>query len=230
MTAGRLLIVEDDLVMLRGLKDHFGAKGFEVTTASDGDTALKLALELPFDLILLDIMLPKRNGYETCRALRKRGLEIPIVMLTARGREEDVVLGLNLGADDYVVKPFRAAELVARVRAFLRRSRRARGQRIAFGAFVLDLRARKLHRDSREVDLTAKEFRLLEHFATRPGCALARNDILDAVWGRSVIVTPRSIDRCVATLRAKIEPDRHRPTYIHTIRDIGYRFEPEEAV
>jgi DNA-binding response OmpR family regulator len=216
--------------MLRGLKDHFGAKGFEVTTASDGDTALKLALELPFDLILLDIMLPKRNGYETCRALRKRGLEIPIVMLTARGREEDVVLGLNLGADDYVVKPFRAAELVARVRAFLRRSRRARGQRIAFGAFVLDLRARKLHRDSREVDLTAKEFRLLEHFATRPGCALARNDILDAVWGRSVIVTPRSIDRCVATLRAKIEPDRHRPTYIHTIRDIGYRFEPEEAV
>jgi DNA-binding response OmpR family regulator len=230
MTTGRLLIVEDDLALLRGLKDHFAAKGFDVTTATDGDTALELALEQPFDLILLDIMLPKRNGYETCRALRKRGLEIPIVILTAKGREEDVVLGLNLGADDYVVKPFRAAELVARVRAFLRRSRRAREQRIAFGAFVLDLRARKLHRDGREVELTAKEFRLLEHFATRPGCALARNDILDAVWGRSVIVTPRSIDRCVATLRAKIEPDRHRPTYIQTIRDIGYRFEPEEAV
>lgn len=229
MTAPRLLIVEDDLALLRGLKDHFAAKGFEVTTASDGDAALKLAFELPFDLILLDIMLPKRNGYETCRALRKRGLEMPIVILTARGREEDVVLGLNLGADDYVVKPFRAAELVARVRAFLRRSRRARDQRIAFGAFVLDLRARKLHRDGCEVELTAKEFRLLEHFATRAGCALARNDILDAVWGRSVIVTPRSIDRCVATLRAKIEPDRHRPTYIHTIRDIGYRFEPEEG-
>jgi DNA-binding response OmpR family regulator len=229
MSAGRLLIVEDDVALLRGLKDHFGAKGFEVTTATDGDTAVALALEQPFDLILLDIMLPKRNGYETCRALRKQGLELPIVMLTARGQEQDVVLGLNLGADDYVVKPFRAAELVARVRAFLRRSRRARGQRITFGAFVLDLRARKLHRAGREVELTAKEFRLLEHFATRPGCALARNDILDAVWGRSVIVTPRSIDRCVATLRAKIEPDRNRPTYIHTIRDIGYRFEPEEA-
>jgi DNA-binding response OmpR family regulator len=230
VSAGRLLIVEDDLALLRGLKDHFVAKGFEVATATDGDKALELALDRPFDLVLLDVMLPKRNGYETCRALREQGLEMPIVMLTARGQEQDVVLGLNLGADDYVLKPFRAAELVARVRAFLRRSRRAREQRIAFGSFVLDLRARKLHRDGREVELTAKEFRLLEHFATRPGCALARNDILDAVWGRSVIVTPRSIDRCVATLRAKIEPDRHRPTYIRTIRDIGYRFEPEEAV
>jgi DNA-binding response OmpR family regulator len=228
MTA-RLLIVEDDLALLRGLEDHFGAKGFEVTTATDGDMALELALGRPFDLILLDIMLPKRNGYETCRALRKHGLETPIVMLTARGREQDVVMGLNLGADDYVVKPFRAAELVARVRAFLRRSRRAREERIAFGAFVLDLRSRKLHRDGDEVELTAKEFRLLEHFATRRGCALARNDILDAVWGHSVIVTPRSIDRCVATLRAKIEPDRHRPTYIQTIRDIGYRFEPDDT-
>jgi DNA-binding response OmpR family regulator len=227
VNAGRLLIVEDDLALLRGLKDNFGARGYEVATAENGALGLELALEHTPDLILLDIMLPKVNGYEICRALRERGLEMPIVMLTARGQEEDVVLGLNLGADDYVVKPFRIAELAARVRAFLRRRRRSSEQTIVFGECELDLRARKLHRGGVRVELTAKEFRLLEHFATRPGCALARDGILDAVWGRSVIVTPRSIDRCVATLRAKIETDRHRPMFIRTIRDIGYRFEPE---
>jgi len=224
---GRLLIVEDDLALLRGLRDNFGERGFEVATAADGSAGLKLALEHPPDLILLDIMLPKVNGYEICRALRERGLEMPIVMLTARGQEEDVVLGLNLGADDYVVKPFRIGELAARVSAFLRRRRRTSEQKISFGDCELDLRARKLFRQGREVRLTAKEYRLLEHFASRPGCAMSRDGILDAVWGRSVIVTPRSIDRCVATLRAKIERDRHRPAFIRTIRDIGYRFEPE---
>ena len=224
---GRILIVEDDLALLRGLSDNFGERGFEVATAGDGSLGLKLALEQSPDLILLDIMLPKVNGYEICRALRERGFEMPIVMLTARGQEEDVVLGLNLGADDYVVKPFRIGELAARVSAFLRRKRRTQEQKIAFGDCELDLRARKLFRKGREIRLTAKEYRLLEHFATRPGCAMSRDGILDAVWGRSVIVTPRSIDRCVATLRSKIERDRHRPSFIRTIRDIGYRFEPE---
>jgi DNA-binding response OmpR family regulator len=227
MSAGKLLIVEDDLALLRGLKDNFGARGYEVATAEDGRAGLTLALEQSPDLILLDVMLPKVNGYEICRQLRERGLEMPIVMLTARGQEEDLVLGLNLGADDYVVKPFRIAELAARVGAFLRRKRRTREQKIVFGDYELDLRARKLRRGGVPVELTAKEFRLLEHFATRPGCALSRDGILDAVWGRSVIVTPRSIDRCVATLRAKIETDRHRPAFIRTIRDIGYRFEPD---
>jgi DNA-binding response OmpR family regulator len=229
MSAGKLLIVEDDLALLRGLKDNFGARGYEVATAEDGRAGLTLALEQSPDLILLDVMLPKVNGYEICRQLRERGLEMPIVMLTARGQEEDLVLGLNLGADDYVVKPFRIAELAARVGAFLRRKRRTREQKIVFGDYELDLRARKLRRGGVPVELTAKEFRLLEHFATRPGCALSRDGILDAVWGRSVIVTPRSIDRCVATLRAKIETDRHRPAFIRTIRDIGYRFEPDGA-
>jgi DNA-binding response OmpR family regulator len=227
MSAGKLLIVEDDVALLRGLKDNFRARGYEVATAEDGRAGLTLALGQSPDLILLDIMLPKVNGYEICRQLRERGLEMPIVMLTARGQEEDVVLGLNLGADDYVVKPFRIAELAARVGAFLRRKRRTREQKIVFGDCELDLRARKLRRRGVPVELTAKEFRLLEHFATRPGCALSRDGILDAVWGRSVIVTPRSIDRCVATLRAKIEADRHRPSFIRTIRDIGYRFEPD---
>jgi DNA-binding response OmpR family regulator len=225
--SSRILIVEDEPALLRGLKDTFVSKGCEVFTASDGQTGLELALEKSPDLILLDIMLPRVNGYEICRVLRKQGVEAPILMLTAKGQEEDIILGLNLGADDYVTKPFRIRELLARVNAFLRRSKARKTAVVAFGDFELNLTARKLFRKGREVDLTAKEFGLLNYFATRPGRALARNDVLDAVWGRSAIVTSRSIDRCVATLRAKIEPDPHRPTFIQTIRDIGYRFETE---
>jgi DNA-binding response OmpR family regulator len=227
MMRARILIVEDEPALLRGLKDTFVSKGCEVFTAVDGQTGLDLAIEKMPDVILLDIMLPKVNGYEICRALRKHGMEAPILMLTAKGQEEDIILGLNLGADDYVTKPFRIRELVARVNAFLRRSEAQKTAVVAFGDFELNLSACKLFCRGREVQLTAKEFGLLNYFASRPGRALARNDVLDAVWGRSVIVTPRSIDRCVATLRAKIEPDPHRPKFIQTIRDIGYRFETE---
>jgi DNA-binding response OmpR family regulator len=183
---------------------------------------MELALAKQPDLILLDIMLPRVNGYEVCRTLREQGLDMPILMLTAKGQEEDIVLGLNLGADDYITKPFRIAELVARANAFLRRSRSKQTTVCKFGEFELNLAAHKLFCKGKEIELTAKEFRLLAHFASRPGCALARNDILNAVWGNSVMVTPRSIDRCVTTLRAKIGPG-----FIQTIRDIGYRFEPE---
>jgi DNA-binding response OmpR family regulator len=226
MSSGRILIVEDEAALLRGLTDTFVSKGFEVMTARDGETGLELALSKDPDLVLLDIMLPRVNGYEICRAVREHGLETPILMLTAKGQEEDIILGLNLGADDYITKPFRVGELVARANAFLRRSRSKRPSRCRFGTFELNLTAHKLFRDGQEVALTAKEFRLLAYFVERQGCALARNDILNAVWGNSVFVTPRSIDRCVATLRAKIEPDCRVPTFIQTIRDIGYRFEP----
>jgi DNA-binding response OmpR family regulator len=226
MTGGRILIVDDEAVLLRGLTDTFEANGFEVVTARDGQTGLDLALEQAPDLVLLDIMLPRVNGYEVCRALRERGLEMPILMLTAKGQEEDVILGLNLGADDYVTKPFRIGELVARANAFLRR-RKARSVPVGrFGDCELDLVAHKLFRQGHEIELTAKEFKLLAFFASRAGRALSRDHILDAVWGRSIVVTPRSIDRCVATLRAKIEPDPRNPTYIQTLRDVGYRFEP----
>ena len=223
----RILIIEDEPALLRGLKDTFTTKGHEVLTASDGQSGLALALESAPDLILLDLMLPKVNGYEICRALRHHGLQTPIVMLTAKGQEEDIILGLNLGADDYVTKPFRIRELVARVNAFLRRSQSQKSTLLSFGDFELNQTSRKLFKNGKEIDLTAKEFGLLAYFATRPGRALTRTDVLDNVWGHSVIVTPRSIDRCVATLRAKIEPDPHNPTYLQTIRDIGYRFEPE---
>jgi len=211
---------------MRGLKDSFSAKGYEVLAATDGAKGMELALSAFPDLILLDIMLPRMNGFEICRAIRERNSEMPILIVTAKGQEEDVILGLNLGADDYIVKPFRLGELHARVNALLRRSKPKQDAPCRFGEFELDLTGRRLYRDGHEVELTAKEFKLLAHFASRPGRALSRDGILDAVWGYSVIVTPRSIDRCVATLRAKIEADPHRPVFIQTIRDIGYRFEP----
>ena len=222
----RILIVEDEPALMRGLKDSFSAKGYEVLAATDGAKGMELALSAFPDLILLDIMLPRMNGFEICRAIRERNSEMPILIVTAKGQEEDVILGLNLGADDYIVKPFRLGELHARVNALLRRSKPKQDAPCRFGEFELDLSGRRLYRDGHEVELTAKEFKLLAHFASRPGRALSRDGILDAVWGYSVIVTPRSIDRCVATLRAKIEADPHRPVFIQTIRDIGYRFEP----
>lgn len=218
----RILIIEDEPALVRGLQDTFRAKGFEVVTARDGQTGVDLALKSQPDLILLDLMLPRVNGYEVCRVLRQRGLDVPILMLTAKGQEEDIILGLNLGADDYITKPFRIGELVARANAFLRRHKSMDAGKIQFGDFELDSSGHKLLRRGVEVKLTAKEFQLLKYLASRPGRAVARNDILNAVWGHSVIVTPRSIDRCVAMLRAKIEP-----RYIQTLRDIGYRFEPD---
>jgi DNA-binding response OmpR family regulator len=225
MSGPRLLVVEDDPALARGLSDILRVQGFDVRTANDGPSGLDAALSGEADLIFLDVMLPKISGYEICRAVRAEGLDVPIIMVTAKGQEQDVVLGLNLGADDYVVKPFKVAELIARARAFLRR-RGADRTVTRFGGFELDRQARTLSRDGKPIDVTAKEYKLLAFFASRPGCALARDTILNAVWGNAVFVTPRSIDRCIATLRAKIEPDAHSPTYIQTIRDIGYRFDP----
>ena len=230
MRGSRILIVEDDPVLLRGLKDNFSAKGFLVDTAADGESGLERALSGVADLILLDIMLPKVNGYEICRATRESGSDVPIIMLTAKGQEEDVILGLNLGADDYVTKPFRIRELMARVNAFLRRrAAQPSPDVVRFGEYELDPAGHKLYREGQEVVLTAKEFRLLEYFASRPGRALTRDDILRTVWGNSIMVTGRSVDRCVTTLRSKIEPDHRKPTFIHTVRDIGYRFDPPEG-
>jgi DNA-binding response OmpR family regulator len=225
VSEGRVLLIEDEPALARGLSDMLRARGFDVEIATDGQRGLDAALTGLADLILLDVMLPKMNGYEICRTVRSQGLDVPILMLTAKGQEEDVVLGLNLGADDYITKPFRPAELIARARAFLRR-RRAPNTSCRFGDCEIDLRARRVLRGGMPLDLTAKEFALLAYFAARPGCALSREAILNAVWGSSVFVTPRSIDRCVATLRAKVEADPHNPTYIQTIREIGYRFEP----
>lgn len=220
-----VLIVEDDPALLRGLKDNFQAEGYQVRACAEGQLALNTLLKSPPDLVLLDIMLPGLNGFEICRLARERALDMPIIMLTARGQEEDIVRGLELGADDYVTKPFAIRELLARARAFLRRRQAETPTEHVFGHCRLDLQAHKFYIKNREVELTTKEFRLLEFFLKRPSRALTREQILDAVWGDEVIVTDRSVDRCITTLRAKLEPNPKFPTYIQTIRDIGYRFE-----
>ena len=225
MSAPRVLLIEDEPALVRGLSDLLRANGFIVTVATDGEQGLDAALANAADVIVLDLMLPKVNGYEICKAVRDQGSDVPILILTAKGQEQDVVLGLNLGADDYITKPFRVAELLARVRASLRR-RVPAVTSVRFGDCEVDFTARAVRRGGTPVDLTAKELALMIYLATRPDRALSRDVILNAVWGNAVFVTPRSVDRCVATLRAKIEPDPHRPTYIQTVRDIGYRFEP----
>ena len=219
-----ILIIEDDAALMRGLKDNFVAQGYDVRTASDGQKGLDTLLNFGPDLLLLDLMLPRVNGYEICRQARARQLKMPIIMLTAKGQEDDIVRGLELGADDYVTKPFSIRELLARVKAFLRRTA-AENTDYRFGDCRLDLTAHKLFRNGSEIELTAKEFKLLEFLLKNSGRALTRDTILDGVWGGEVIVTDRSVDRCVTTLRSKIEADARNPVFIQTIRDIGYRFE-----
>ncbi len=226
-----VLIIEDDPVLQRGLADNLRFAGYRVSSALDGETGLDAALAQQPHLILLDIMLPKVNGFEICRRVRDAQLDMPILMLTAKDREEDIVRGLNLGADDYVTKPFGIQELLARVAAFLRRRGVHADEAYRFGDFRLDLVSHRLLEGDVEVPLTPKEFRLLEYLLRRAGRALTRDEIMDAVWGTGVLVTARSVDRCVTTLRLKIERDPHHPRYILTIREIGYRFalpEPED--
>jgi DNA-binding response OmpR family regulator len=223
-----VLIIEDDSSMLRGLKDNFEYAGYSVLTASDGEAGLNAALDAKPDLIILDIMLPKINGYETCRLIRKEKLDMPIIMLTAKGEESDIILGLNLGADDYVTKPFSIKELLARAGAFLRRRKQQEQSCYEFGDFELDISACRLSKNGQELKLSPKELKLLEFFLKKEGKALTRDEILNAVWGYNSFSGHRSVDRFVTTLRNKIEPDPHNPTFIHTLREIGYKFDPVE--
>lgn len=221
-----ILIIEDDAAMLRGLKDNFTYAGYTVLTADDGEKGLDTALDARPDLIVLDIMLPGINGYEICRLLRKEKLRMPIIMLTAKGEESDIILGLNLGADDYITKPFSIKELLARANAFLRRHRQEEQTEIyTFGAYTLNIPNRTLTQNEEEINLSPKEFKLLAFFVKNTGRALTRDTLLNAVWGYNNFVTSRSVDRCVTTLRNKIEPDTHTPQFIHTIREVGYKFD-----
>jgi DNA-binding response OmpR family regulator len=223
-----VLIVEDDSTMLRGLKDNFEFQGYHVLTAEDGEEGLNTALNAKPDIIVLDLMLPKINGYEVCRLIRKEKLDMPIIMLTAKSEESDVVLGLNLGADDYVTKPFSIKELLARVEALLRRTRQNTPEVYTFGDCELDMPARRLTRTGQEIKLSPKEFKLLTLFVKHPGRALSRDEILNLVWGYDSYVGPRTVDRFVTTLRNKVEPDPHNPIFIHTVRELGYKFEPPQ--
>ena len=222
-----VLIIEDDATLSRGLKDNFAFQGYTVLLAADGERGLALAIAEKPDLIVLDLMLPRMNGYEICRRLRRDRINIPILMLTAKAEESDLVLGLELGADDYLKKPFGVRELLARAEALLRRRRQAEPERWTFGNYVLDVTARTLVCGERAIELSPKEFALLHYFLQHAGQAVSRDEILNRVWGYDVTVTPRSIDRFVATLRRKIEGDPHHPEFILTAREFGYKFQKE---
>ena len=221
-----VLIIEDDATMLRGLKDNFEFEGYLVKTASDGEKGLDAVFKIKPDLLILDLMLPKINGYEICQRVRKEKLDIPIIMLTAKGQESDVVLGLNVGADDYVTKPFSIRELLARSAAFLRRRREEEPPVHRFGKCELDVAAHRFMKSGKEIKLSPKEFELLHFFLKRQGRAFSRDEILNAVWGYDKLVTPRSIDRFINALRNIIEPDPQHPVHLLTIREMGYKFEP----
>lgn len=220
-----ILIVEDDKTLLRGLIDNFQYEGFTVITAEDGEEGLEKAIDLKPDLIILDLMLPGMNGYDICRELRDQELDMPIIMLTAKSQESDIVLGLNLGANDYVTKPFSVKELIARVNAFLRSRRKEVAKRYGFGEFELDTVSQKLTKNGKNITLTPKEYGFLSLLVSHPDRVFTRDQILNTVWGYNIAVTRRSVDRFVNSLRNKIEVDPARPAFIKTVREVGYRFE-----
>ena len=223
--AKKILVVDDKPELRTLLNSYLTQEGFSVLTASNGQEALYAARHEKPDLIILDLMMPEMGGYDFMRAY-SREADTPVIILTARLDENDKVLGLELGADDYVTKPFSIKELLARTDALLRRMRSAELEVYRFDDLELDITARKLTRGSEEIKLSPKEFRLLELFVRKPGRALSRDEILNLVWGYDSISGPRTIDRFVTTLRNKIEPDPHNPVYIHTLREIGYKFDP----
>jgi len=225
-----VLIVEDEPAMLRGLEDNFKMKGYYVLTAADGKKGLETALKERPDLILLDIMLPELNGYEVCSHVREKGLDMPIIMLTAKDQESDIVLGLNLGADDYVTKPFSIKELMARAEAFMRRRKDAEPPVYEFADCRLDIAAHSLIRGGQAVPLTPGEFKMLHLFLRKAGCPLTQDEIRTTVFGYSQFITTRDIDKAVGSLCNKIEPDPKQPRYFHVIPNIGYKFQgPSET-
>jgi DNA-binding response OmpR family regulator len=225
----KILVIEDDPSILRGLQLNLGMEGYSVRSAMDGEAGLALARTEQPDLLLVDIMLPKLGGLELIREFRSLDPDTPILVLSAKGQESDKIAGLELGADDYVVKPFSLKELLARIAAALRR-RRARGETGAgrtvrrFGDAEVDLAARRLVVAGRDVSLTTKEFDLLAHFVAHPGRVFSREQLLRAVWGSRYGGTARTVDNFVARLRAHVGDDAERPRWFETVRGYGYRF------
>jgi DNA-binding response OmpR family regulator len=220
-----VLIIEDNPTMVRALQDNFTMKGYKVKTAVDGEAGLNAALEKAADLIILDIMLPKINGFEICSQVRNKGINTPIIILTAKDQEQDIVMGLNLGADDYVTKPFGIKQLFARAEALLRRTMQPEPDVYQFGNFKLDIVKQKLTHNEVEVPLSPKQYSVLHLLVKRQGSVLTRQEILTSAIGNAHFVSEKNIDGFVKAIREKIEPDLNKPAFIHTIGDIGYKFE-----
>jgi len=226
----RILIIEDEAALQKALADNFRFESYEVLTAPDGETGYRLAKEKNPDVILLDVMLPRINGFEVSRRLRAEGIQTPILMLTARAEEDDRVTGLDFGADDYVSKPFSVRELSARVRALLRRAAplRPMPEELLVDDVRIDFRSYKAWRRQEPLELTRKEFHLLRLLASRTGEAVTRDELLDQIWGEETHVTTRTVDTHVANLRAKIERNPREPRRLVTVHGIGYRWEIED--
>ena len=227
MTIPRVLVIEDEAGLRLTLTDRLVSEGYAVETADDGAAGLDRATREPYDLIVLDVMLPRMNGFDVCRAVRQRGVTTPILMLTARGQVVDKVVGLKLGADDYLTKPFETIELMARLEALLRRRPSAaqpRGDTYRFGDVVVDFRRAEVMRGGQPIDLSAREFKLLRHFIEHRGAMLSRDELLSDVWGYDEMPLTRTVDVHVAGLRQKIEVNPKSPEYILTVHGLGYKF------
>jgi two-component system alkaline phosphatase synthesis response regulator PhoP len=221
----RILVVEDEPDIALALKEDLTLEGYEVEVVTDGETAIRQAVSHAFTLILLDMMLPRKDGLEVCRELRRSGVSTPIILLTARSEEADRVLGLEMGADDYVTKPYSPRELRARIRAVLRRSAGEGPDLYAFGEVEVDFTRQELRQAGQPVELTPLEFKLLREFIRRRGRALTRDQLLDQIWGPETFLTDRVIDNHIVNLRKKIEPDPAEPRYLVSVRGLGYRFD-----
>jgi two-component system alkaline phosphatase synthesis response regulator PhoP len=226
--AKRILLIEDEPGLQLTLSDRLRSEGYVVEAVGNGEEGFKRASEDPFDLIVLDVMLPDKNGFDVCRDLRQAGMQKPILMLTARGQVADKVVGLKLGADDYLTKPFENLELLARIEALLRRSAKSaathRTDSYEFGDIKVDFRKAEVTRDGEPVSLSAREFHLLRYFIENRGNVLSRDELLNDVWGYDAMPSTRTVDVHVAWLRQKIEPNPRRPQYIHTVHGMGYKF------
>jgi DNA-binding response OmpR family regulator len=229
--AEKILVIEDDPSILRGLQLNLGMEGYLVRSAADGETGLAMARSERPDLVVVDVMLPRLGGLEVVREIRKDDPDLPVLILSAKGQESDKVAGLELGADDYIVKPFGLKELLARIDALLRR-RRSRGETgpnravKRAGDIELDLDSRKARAQGRELELTSREFDLLAWFVNHPDRVFSREQLMEAVWGSRYFGTARTVDNFVARLRAHIGDDAEQPRHLETVRGVGYRFNP----
>ena len=222
----KILIVEDEPALVLSLEEDLCLQGYATGVATDGAQAIALAMRQPWDLILLDVMLPKVDGFDVCGELRRQGIATPIILLTARTQEAEMILGLDAGADDYVTKPFSLRELRARIRAQLRRGHAGVPRVVNLGDCEIDLDRAEARRAGQRVDLTAQEFRLLEVFLRNPGRVMSRDQLIEAAWGPGMAITDRAVDTHVFNLRKKIEPVPSVPRFLVGVRGLGYRFEP----
>jgi DNA-binding response OmpR family regulator len=227
--SARILVVEDDRAIATALEDDLRLEGYDVEVVGDGPAAIERASRSRFELMLLDVMLPGKDGFDVCRELKRRGVDTTILLLTARGSESDKVLGLDMGADDYVTKPYSPKELRARIRVLLRRNVQARPEVVSFGDCEVDFTRGELRRGGKATPVTPLEFKLLTLLVTRPGRVLTRRILIDEAWGRDTAITERVVDNQIANLRKKIESSPAEPRFLKSVRGIGYRFDPDDV-